>query len=101
MNLRELLQAKPGRRFTEHYRHHRTGPAWRRPLALIGGVLLIVLGAFLILTPGPGIVVVFAGAALIATESPQAARALDQLELRLRQAWRRLKRRASRPSGPA
>ena len=95
MNLRELLHATPGRRFTEHYRQNRhTGPAWRRPLTLIGGVLLVALGVLLMLTPGPGIVVLFAGAALIAAESVRAARALDELELRLRQVWRKLKRRA-------
>jgi putative transmembrane protein PGPGW len=102
VNLRELLEATPGRRFTERYRQRRhAGAAWRKPLSMIAGAMLILLGVLLTLTPGPGIVVLFFGAALIATESERAARALDQLELRLRQAWRKLKRRASRPSGPA
>ncbi|HYL90745.1 MAG TPA: hypothetical protein VEU32_18490 [Burkholderiales bacterium] len=72
MNLRELLEATPGRRFTERYRQNRhAGPAWRKPLSMIAGAMLILLGVLLTLTPGPG------------------------------QAWRKLKRRASRPSGPA
>ena len=89
MNLRELLQATPGRRFTERYRQRRhTGAAWRRPLSMIAGALLILLGALLMLTPGPGIVVLLVGATLIATESERAARALDELELKLRR-WLR------------
>lgn len=89
MNLRELWHATPGRRFTDRYRQHRrAGPAWRRPLSMIAGALLILLGALLMLTPGPGIVVLLAGAALIATESERAARALDELELKLRR-WLR------------
>lgn len=89
MRLRDLLQATPGRRFIERYRHHRhSGAAWRKPLAMIAGAALIILGALLILTPGPGMLITVAGAMLVASESERAARMFDRLELRLRAAWR-------------
>ena len=93
MKLGDLLRATPGRRFTERYRHHRhSGATWRKPLALIAGGVLVVLGTLLLLTPGPGMLVVLAGAMVIASESERAARVLDRAELRLRATWRGLTR---------
>jgi hypothetical protein len=64
------------------------GPA-SRGLIAAGGIALMVLGALLVFTPGPGLVVFLAGAALLARESPRAARWLDGLKLRLRGLLRR------------
>ena len=75
----------PGERFTDRYRKAR---AARHPLAkpfsLAGGVALVLLGAVMIVTPGPGLLLILLGAALIAGESHRLARYFDRLELALR-----------------
>lgn len=90
MGLGELFRAKPGRRFTERYRHRRRRNGLASALAMTGGTLLVLVGGVLMITPGPGLVVALAGAALIASESERAARGLDALELWLRAFLRRL-----------
>lgn len=79
-----LLGGEPGQRFSERYRRTRHVSALRKPLAIAGGSILIVAGAVLMLTPGPGALVMLAGAMLIASESRRAAQALDRLELAVR-----------------
>jgi hypothetical protein len=88
---RELRHGAPGRRFREHHARRRTvhGACVHR-LTLAGGVALMGLGLALVVTPGPGIVLLGAGAAVLAAESAAAAHLLDALELRLRASLRRL-----------
>lgn len=81
----------PGRRFSDRY--HRRQSRIARFLVGAAGAVLIVLGALLVLTPGPGLVVLLAGALLLAGESRAAARWLDAAELRVREVARRLRRR--------
>ncbi len=57
-----------------------------------GGLVLLALGFLLIFTPGPGSVLLIAGAALLATYSRYAARLLDRLELGVRAALARVRR---------
>lgn len=88
---RELRRGTPGRRFEERYRRRHTHGVLRKALVMAAGVLLVLAGIPLLPLPGPGLVVIAAGAALIAQESRTAARALDWLERRLRSAvmsWR-------------
>src|SRR5437899_969791 len=90
---RELRDSSPGHRFQERYERHQRSPAgkgwsWRilRPLA---GAVLLVGGIILCLIPGPGLPLVFIGAALLADRSRMVARLLDGLELLIRKIIRR------------
>jgi len=97
----ELRKAKPGERFEQFYRqgHRRNGSAPRRPLVLGIGLVSALIGVILLFTPGPGLLFLFAGGAILAEESLTVARALDWTELRVRavaRRWRRLFRRDRR-----
>jgi len=50
----------------------------------MAGLMLIVAGAVMLVTPGPGVPILLLGAMLIAGESRRAALALDRLELAVR-----------------
>jgi hypothetical protein len=82
----ELQDAEPGRRFRERYRRrtHDSHGRVRKPLVLAGGIALIVIGLVGIVAPGPGLVGVAVGGALVAEESYFAATVLDKLEITLR-----------------
>lgn len=57
------------------------------------GLALIVVGLVLLVLPGPGILVVLAGLAVLGTEYAWARRALDETRKRARSAASRLRRR--------
>ena len=64
-----------------------------RTLLVVGlGLLLLALGLVLLVLPGPGLLIGFAGAALIAGESRWAARLLDRVDLCVTSLWRRWRR---------
>ena len=54
--------------------------ALRRLLVLICGISIVIVGIVMIVTPGPAIVVIPAGIALLATEFLWARRLLDRLK---------------------
>lgn len=54
-----------------------------------GGTLLAFVGFLLLFAPGPGTLLLLAGAALIAQQSERAARLLDWFEIRVRRAGHR------------
>jgi uncharacterized protein (TIGR02611 family) len=99
----EFRATPPGRRFRERHlrrKEWRKGSRLRRTLKVVAGLLLFVVGLIMMPAPGPGIVVVFPGAALLADEFLFMARLLDKAEVLLRKAvgwvWDRF-RRLSRP----
>ena len=57
-----------------------------RGLTILGGAALIAAGLFMLVAPGPGILVLVAGCALVAEESQYMARFLDWAEVRIRRA---------------
>ena len=83
---RDFEEDTPGKRFQDYYkrRHQSRQSAWRKALFIAGGLLIVAAGVFMLIAPGPGLLVVFLGAVLIAQQSLLAARTLDWLELRLR-----------------
>jgi hypothetical protein len=87
MGFSDLLRGTPGRRFTAHYRRRRQ--PLLRALAMAGGTALMIVGALMFVTPGPGLIVFLAGGVLLARESRRAARWLDRAELRVR-SWLRI-----------
>jgi hypothetical protein len=84
----------PGKRFQERYRRKQRdqGGVWKRCAMVGAGVLLSVAGIFFLAFPGPGLLILAAGLALIAQESATLARFLDRAEVRLRRFWRRIRR---------
>lgn len=58
-NWRVFIRSEPGRRFEERYRYSqqsKRGPA-KRVVWLSAGIVLVVLGLFFLVAPGPGIFV--------------------------------------------
>lgn len=84
----EFKAAPPGERFQRRFRAKRAAGTRRlwRILSIAGGTLLLTLGLFLLVTPGPGALVLVLGGALVAGESMWMARFLDWLEVRIRRA---------------
>ena len=84
---RELRQGEPGRRFRDRYerrrRQNRHG-GFRKWGVVVLGVLIVLAGIVLLPLPGPGMLVVAAGALLMAEESRAVARLLDAIEVRAR-----------------
>ena len=66
----------------------------------IAGLVLAVAGAIMLVTPGPGILVLLAGLAVLATEYAWAERMLDRVKARTRQAADAIRRRRGRGERP-
>jgi hypothetical protein len=81
-----LIQGTPGRRFQERYLRGRRAAhsAAKRIAKVATGAVLIAAGIVLLPAPGPGILVVLLGLALVAESSPRVAKTLDRIELRVR-----------------
>ena len=91
--LRNFEAAPPGERFVRRYRAHKgSGHPAARVAVVVVGLLLIVGGAILLVIPGPGLLVIAFGGALVAQEFLVVAKALDWLELALRKLFRAGKR---------
>ena len=67
--------------------------AGRRLVVLLGGGALLVAGLALLVLPGPGLPLIFAGLALLGTEFEVARRAQRRLLSRMRQAASRARGR--------
>jgi hypothetical protein len=102
-NYRALAKGQPGSRFKEHY--HRLHTAGGRGLGhkilfMGGGTLLMLVGVVFLPAPGPGMVIIAAGAALFAQESLALSGTLDRLEVWGRKQWEKFqnwrKQRAAR-----
>jgi putative transmembrane protein PGPGW len=91
--LQKFTTVRSGARFRAHYDRLQQRPHLMRTLIVIGlGLLLIALGLALLVLPGPGLLIGFVGAALIAGESRWAARLLDRMDLCLTRAYSRWRR---------
>ena len=98
-----IREGVPGRRFEDHYRRRRErrGNGALRAVSLLGGLALLLVGIVLLFVPGPGILLILLGSALLAQESRVMAEALDRLEPWLGVLTRRVRllwKRASRPA---
>jgi hypothetical protein len=82
----ELKRGKPGKRFQERYKRKNPGGkrSGKKLATLILGFIVFAAGLFFLPAPGPGIIIVALGAALIAQASLLGARALDWCELKIR-----------------
>jgi uncharacterized protein (TIGR02611 family) len=86
---RSFSEDEPGHRFQDHY--HERKKTRRNPLRriwLMGlGLLIMIGGVVLLFIPGPGILIIFIGAGMMAEESLFMARLLDGVEVRLRRLY--------------
>jgi len=77
-------------------------PVWlRRPVVTLIGVVLIAVGIVLLVLPGPGLLVIAFGLAVLATEYPAAQRLLDRIKSSMpvaaaRSRWTQLRTRSQR-----
>lgn len=98
--LDELKGAEPGRRFESGHDRHRVGNSVLRLTIIAIGLTMVTLGALTFWLPGPQIVVVLLGLALIAGQWRFIARTLDRGELGLRRVrserWEPLSHRRKR-----
>lgn len=94
-----FMATPSGQRFQTRHRMRRAQGAGlsKKILITLLGLVVIIAGIAMLVLPGPGILAIVAGAALIAEESLLAARVLDRLDVwvtRHYEAWR--KRRSDR-----
>ncbi len=82
----EFVDAEAGHRFEREYelKHARSRPAWKRGLAVLLGIGIIVAGIIGLPAPGPGSLIIGIGAAVLGRESRTIARWLDRRELDVR-----------------
>jgi hypothetical protein len=85
----DFARSPPGRRFQDLHDRRAPCSALKRWGRLVGGVLLCLAGLVMLVAPGPGILILLIGGALMAQESVAVARFLDRAEVGIR---RRLKR---------
>jgi hypothetical protein len=98
---RSFRDDEPGHRFANHHKREHRSVSRGAIVARAGlGALLIAGGIVLLFIPGPGLLAMLFGVALVAGESRRLATRMDRLELRarnaglaLRRRWRRLRRR--------
>lgn len=92
---RRFRTGEPGSRFRQQFEANQKArkSRWVRPAILALGILVILLGLVALPAPGPGSLVIAAGAALIAREFLWMARLLDSFEVLIRRLVGRLRRR--------
>jgi hypothetical protein len=78
-------RAPAGERFIRRYKARKQkGRGWARIASVVVGIVLVVGGAILLVIPGPGLLVIAFGGALVGQEFRWAAVALDWTEVQLR-----------------
>jgi cytochrome c-type biogenesis protein CcmH/NrfG len=93
-NWHELARDKPGHRFQNRYRQRKKQGSNRgRFVKLAIAIALLIVGAVLLVIPGPGSVLIVLGAALLAEQSLTVARWFDRSEIWLRKLAAHLRRR--------
>jgi uncharacterized protein (TIGR02611 family) len=91
---RDVKCGRPGTRFKQRWRarEQRRRSYFAKPLYMTAGLFVFLVGLVMLPAPGPGCIVVFIGAAMMAEESFRVASVLDRIELK----GRRLLVRAAR-----
>jgi hypothetical protein len=92
-----LKSFEPGTRFERQYREHKANKssAWMRPLFIVAGIAMIAVGLAGLVLPGPGLLGLAIGFALLARESLVIAKAMDRAEVQGRKLWSRWRHRAA------
>lgn len=77
---RRFRHDPPGMRFRNHRHRMKRKPRWLTIVRLVIGVALVAAGVVFLFLPGPGLVGIFFGVALLAGMSTGLARLLDRAE---------------------
>jgi uncharacterized protein (TIGR02611 family) len=82
----QFRSAKPGRRFIEQFETNQQERAskWIRLALITLGAVVVLIGLVALPAPGPGMLIVAAGLALLARESRWIAERLDVVEVKVR-----------------
>lgn len=81
---RRFKDDQPGERFENHRRRMEHAPRWQHVLRGLAGLALVVVGIVFCFLPGPGLLGVVFGLALLAGMSRWLSRMLDRAEPRIR-----------------
>ena len=81
---RRFKHDKPGRRFENHRKRMEDSSHTKRVLRAIGGVALVAVGIVFCFLPGPGLLGIVFGLALLAGMSRWLSRQMDRVEPRVR-----------------
>lgn len=85
----------PGKRFTNHHRRaHRSHSKAKIALRIGLGALLVAAGVVMLFVPGPGLLAILFGVALVGGESKTISGWLDRGEVGARTWWRHRSRAA-------
>jgi hypothetical protein len=94
---RRFKHDPPGERFEKHRQRMERHPRWHQMVRATAGGLLVAIGVVLLFLPGPGLLGIIFGFALLAGMSRGIARMMDRVEPRTRaglhrahEGWRRL-----------
>src|SRR5687768_12879236 len=82
----------PGERFEHHRERMDAHPKWHNIVRGVAGVALIAVGVVFCFLPGPGVVGIAFGLALLAGMSRAIARTMDRVEPRMRAGMERARR---------
>ena len=66
---------------------------FRKAGVLIVGILVLIVGAFLLVLPGPGILVIVAGLIILSTEFEWAEKYLKQARAKLKETYAKTRRK--------
>ena len=96
--LRLLKDAPAGRRFQRRYKRmlSRNQTVWGRLGRILASGLVALAGFAMLALPGPGILVIVLGLAMLAGEFSWMARWMDRCEVKLRDVWNAAERAWSR-----
>lgn len=96
-NFERLKSFEPGSRFQRQYKEHKKekSSASMRPLLFVAGLAMIAVGLVGLVVPGPGLVGIAIGLALLARESLFIAKGMDRAEVKGRELWSRWRHRAA------
>ena len=99
-DVRAFSGAGPGSRFVERRQRRAGASRMQRVIALALGSVLFVAGILMLVFPGPGVIGMLLGLALMSGESAGAARLLDRLDVVGHRVVRAVKRRWRAQSKP-
>lgn len=91
---RTFRSERVGTRFQRIHRRRAARPSSRpmRIAVMLAGAILVVVGLVMIMLPGPGLLTMLVGVALIAGESLTVARLFDRANLALERRLARMRR---------
>lgn len=96
----QLIEGEPGHRFQDRYEERQKQCQGKfdvgKVFNIVVGLIVAVLGLFMIPAPGPGAIIMMVGLGLIGSEFGPLARSLDKAEMKIRPIAEKIQRTALR-----